>query len=179
MPVPITGIAEISKKSLFSLIQSIQIQPKQTQVTHRQFAANPRQFAANPRRVKTSPSHPGCRPPTHLLLCTPPPPPGGEGGSSADPFGRSKFPATPTRTPRHLTPLGSESGPAVQDTVILPAYPSLAPRGSAPHLLGEGSEPAGRLGQDLQLCLAHLLSTPPETDRTRHPGLTLSVPVPA
>jgi hypothetical protein len=71
----------------------------------------------------------------------PSPPRGGEGGSSDDPFGRSKFSATPNRTPRHLTSpsLGSESGPVVQDgTAVLPAYPSLAPRGSTPPSNGRG-----------------------------------------
>ncbi len=81
-----------------------------------------------------------CRPPcSHVPL--PPPHRGGEGGSSVDPSGRSKFTATPCRTPRHITspPLGSESRPAVQDsTAVLPATPSLAPSGSTPPPTGRG-----------------------------------------
>jgi hypothetical protein len=102
-------------------------------------AAHP---AVNPRHVKTSPSHPGCRLSRPSAAMFPSPPPrGGEGGSSGDPFGRSSFSATPNRTPRHLTSpsLGSESGPVVQDgTAVLPAYPSLAPRGFAPPSNGQG-----------------------------------------
>jgi hypothetical protein len=108
------------------------------------------QFAANPCREQTSPSHPGCGLyPTPLLPCSPPPPHrGGVGGSSADPYGRSSFTATPSCTPRHLTSprLGSESRPAVQDSsAALPATPSRAPRGSAPPPTGRGlgARPAG------------------------------------
>ncbi len=87
--------------------------------------------------------------PDPLQPCSPPPPRGGEGGSSGDPLGWSKFPATPNRTPRHLTSpsLGSESGPVVQDgTAVLPANPSLAPRSFAPPSNGRGliaGRPAG------------------------------------
>jgi hypothetical protein len=51
-------------------------------------------------------------------------------------------PAPPATSPS----LGSESGPAVQDTAVLPANPSLAPRGSAPPPVGRGlgaCRPAG------------------------------------
>ncbi len=88
------------------------------------------------------------RPPCCLVPLPPPPHRGGVGGSSADPSGRSKFTATPNRTPRHLTspPLGSESWPAVQDsTAALPATPSQAPCGSTPPPTGRGlgAGPAG------------------------------------
>jgi hypothetical protein len=78
-----------------------------------------------------------------------PPHQGGEGGSCVDPSGRSEFPATPSRTPRHLTSpsLGSESGPAMQDgSAVLPANPSLAPRSSAPPLTGRGLRAGGPAG---------------------------------
>jgi hypothetical protein len=111
----------------------------------------PVQFTANPRRERTLPLTQGVGSPRPICCHVPLPPPhrGGEGGSSADPSGRSKLPATPSRTPRHLTSpsLGSESGPAVQDgTAALPAAPSLAPRGSAPPSTGRGlgaGRPAG------------------------------------
>jgi hypothetical protein len=65
-----------------------------------------------------------------------PPHQGGEGGSSIDPSGRSEFAATPRH---HISPsLGSESGPAGQVDTVLPANPSLAPRGSAPPPTGRG-----------------------------------------
>ncbi len=80
-----------------------------------------------------------CRPPcSHVPL---PPHRGGEGGSSVNPSGRSKFTATPSCTPRHLTSpsLGSESETAVEDsTEFLPATPSMAPRGSTPPPTGRG-----------------------------------------
>ncbi len=106
-----------------------------------------------------------------------PPHQGGEGGSSIDPSGRSEFAATP----RHrISPsLGSESGPAGQVDTVLPANPSLAPRGSAPHPLGEGSELACRLG-DQQLCVSFplfsfpLFRIPPDSGPARPLGLTWS-----
>jgi hypothetical protein len=62
-------------------------------------------------------------------------PPGGEGSCSADPTGRSTLPATPRRTPRHLSPSRAESGLAVL-AAALPAIPGLAPHGSAPPFTG-------------------------------------------
>jgi hypothetical protein len=112
-----------------------------------QFAVNPRQFAAIPRREQTSPSHPGCGLyPTPLQPCSPSPPhQGGEGGSSVDPSGRSESSATS----RHrISPsLGSERGPAVKgNTTVLPANPSLAPRGSTPPSTGRGLGAGGPAG---------------------------------
>jgi hypothetical protein len=112
------------------------------------------------------------RPPcSHVPL---PPHQGGEGGSSVDPSGRSEFAANP----RHrISPsFGCESGPAGQvDTTVLPANPSLAPRGSAPHPLGEGSEPACRLGPDQQLCVSFpRFRIPPDSGPARPLGLTWS-----
>ncbi len=104
----------------------------------RQFAANPcRQFAANPCREQTSPSHPGCGLyPTPLQPCSPPPPTKGvRVAAGLTPLGGQSLQLPP---PHRTSPsLGYESGPAGQvDTAVLPANPSLAPRGSAPPLAG-------------------------------------------
>ncbi len=83
------------------------------------------------------------RPPcSHVPL---PPHQGGEGGSSVDPSGWSEFSATPRH---HVSPsLGLESGPAVQDdTAVLPANPSLAPRGATPPPTGRGLGAGGPAG---------------------------------
>ncbi len=91
-----------------------------------------------PTPVESRPPHPerGHTPnPTAAMF---PSSPGGEGGSSADPFGQSMLPATPRRTPHHLSPSRAESRLAMlHETAGLPATPSLAPCGSASMLTGK------------------------------------------
>jgi hypothetical protein len=112
------------------------------------------------------------------------------------------FPSPPikgVRVAAVLTPLGGQSSQLTQAAppatsppppwglrvgrpcrTLLQFYlpPPVWPLAAPPlHPLGEGLEPAGQLGQDLQHCVTYLLRIPPESGLTRPPGLTLSVTV--
>jgi hypothetical protein len=166
------------ESSLLTPVSSL-LTPVQFAANPRQFAANPRQFAANPRRVKTSPTQ-GAGSPDPLQPCSPPPPEGVRVAAVVTPSGGQVFQPPHTAPPATSPPppwglrAGRSCRTVLQFYLPAPAWPRAAP---LPHQMGEGSEPAGRLGQYLQLRLTHLLRTPLETDQTRLPGLMLSVMV--
>ncbi len=113
-----------------------------------------------------------------------PSPQRGEGSCSADTTGRSTLPATPRRTPRHLSPSRVESGLAGQyASAALPAIPSLAPHGSDPPLAGRvvgAGQPAGSPAKPPQLAsqLFSVSNSPSWADVVRN-GKPTSPPQPA